>query len=227
MKNGKLYKGLIALIGLVMINAGIFLMIHEYFLTFWISYGFLMIAVLLNILIHVFATDTRTVMFGHSLRAIATTYLIVEFVAAVIFFIFSPFLALPAFIIQVIILAAFGICYINVFMTSSATAKQQELRGRDIMNFKYILEQMRNVQQKVPYGASYRKVVEHAYDSLASGQVRSSAEAEMTERAIIEEIDLLGRAVNTENDSDIIACCKKIEQLSEERNQKLHMKELF
>lgn len=227
MNNGKLYKGLIALIGLIVVNVGIFLMIHEYFLTFWISYGFLMVALLLNIAVHVFATETQPLIFGYSLGAIAIVYLVVEAIAAVIFFILSPLVTLPAFIIQVIILVAFGICYIQVLMTSSATARQQEIRGRDILNFKYILEQMQSVQKKVPYAASYKKALEHACDSLASGQVKSTAEAEPIERAILEEIRSLKALVDEEKEEDILASCKKIEQLSEERKQKLRLREPF
>lgn len=227
MNNGKIYKGLIALIGLIVVNAGIFLLIHEYSLTFWISYGFLMVSILLNIAVYVFAAGKQPLLFGYSLGAIAGVYLAAECVAAVIFFVLSPFLTLAAFIVQVLILVAFGICYIQVLMMSSATAKQQEIRGRDIMKFKHILEQMQSVQRKVPYAAAYRKTIEHAGDSLASGQVKSTAEAEQIEGAILDQIRLLDKAVETKNEAAIEESCREIERLSEERKQVLHMRAPF
>lgn len=227
MKNGKLFRGLIALIGLLAANLGIFLLIHRYFLTFWISYGFLMVAILINIFVYVFATSKKPLIFGYSLGAVATVYLVAELVAAVVFFTLSPFFTLLAFLVQLLILVAFGICYLQVLMTGAATAKQQEVRGRDIMNFKYILEQMRRVQQKVPYEAVYKKTVEHAYDSLASGQVRSASEAETIERKILDEIHQLDAAVSEGNEEEILAGCLKLERLAEERKEVLNMRAPF
>lgn len=227
MKNGKIFRGLIALVGLLVANIGIFVFIHKYFLTFWISYGFLMAAFLVNICVHIFVKNTKPLIFGYSLGAVAAVYLIAEIIAAVIFFALSPFAALPAFLVQLIILVAFGICYLQVLMTSAATARQQEIRGRDIMNFKDVLERMRSVQSKIPYEAPYKKTVEHAYDSLAGGQVRSNREADEIERKILDEIHRLDAAVSAANEEEICAGCVKLERLAEERKEVLNRRELF
>lgn len=105
--------------------------------------------------------------------------------------------------------------------------EQEEIRGREISNFKYTLECMKRVQSKIEYSASYKKTVEHAYDSLASGQTASSPDVEELEKSILDAIEELDAVVDSKDEQKIAEACAKIEKLAGERKARLAGNQLF
>lgn len=223
----KMYKGLIALIAMIAANVGVFLLVKHFTPLFWINYSFAMIACILTIFINIFSLDKEKPIFGYTLAAVSWAYLIVELIVAFVFSKLLPFFILPAFLIQLFILAAFGICYLQVKMVNESIKDRQAVRGNEILNFKYILEKMKEVQRKIAYSESYRKTVEHVYDSLASGQTKSNDMAGEVERAILGKISELDAAVEKHADEEVLAVCREIERLSEERKRILTLKQNF
>lgn len=224
----KMYKGLIALIAVVVANVGVFLLTDKFTTLFWINYVYAMLACVLTIYVNVFSLEGEKPIFGYTLSAISWVYLIAELVVAFVFSRVTPlsFVILAAFLIQFVLLGAFGIVFLQAKRMNSAIKQQQAERGQDILNFKYILECMQDAQRKIAYDAPYRKVVEHAYDSLASGQVRSYGATEV-EREILDKITLLSQAIDNQSEEEILAAAKEIEKLSEERKRMLRMRPNF
>lgn len=225
--NSKIYKGLIALIAVVAANVGVFLLVERFTPLFWINYVFAMVACILTIFINIFSLDKEKPIFGYTLAAVSWVYLVVELIAAFVFSKILPFSILPAFLVQLFILAAFGICYLQVKMVNESIKEKQAVRGNEILNFKYILETMKDVQRKIAYSEPYRKTVEHTYDSLASGQTKSNDAAAKVEQTILEKIRELDSVVDKHSEEEIQAVCKEIERLSEERKRILTLKKNF
>ena len=86
---------------------------------------------------------------------------------------------------------------------------------------------MKNAMSKVPYDAPYKKTVEHAYDSLASGQTASSPEVQDVETSILEAIEKLDGIIEQGNEEEIVSICKDIEKLAGVRKAKLACKTGF
>ena len=225
--SSKGYKGLIALIAVVAANVGVFLLVKNFSPIFWVNYSFAMIACALTIYINIFSVEKEKPIFGYTLAAVSWAYLIAELVAAIIFTKIFPFFILAAFLVQLFILAAFGICYLQAKLINETIKEQQAIRAVDIMNFKYVLECMRDVQKKIEYSASYRKTVEHAYDALASGQVKSNEMAAEVEKDILNKIKELNVAVEEQAEEKILSTCKEIEYLAEDRKRILRLKNNF
>ena len=222
-----LYKGLIALIAILTANIGIFVLVVEKTVIFWMCYAFLMIAFLLMTYINIFYADKQKLIFGYTVAAITTAYVVVEVIAALLFMFVLKYQFMLAFLTQVVILAVYGIAFIQTIIINDEIKNQQAERNVDIANFKYILENMKAVQRKVEYAAPYRKTLEHAYDSLASGQVRSTPEVSALESSILELIQKLDKAVEVKEEAAIIDICRQIESYSEDRKQKLRQRANF
>lgn len=215
----RLYKGLIALIAILVANIATFLLMSDFTITFWFSYAFGMIAMLLTTYINVFCTHKEKLIFGYTISGVSYLYLVVELVIAILSVVVLSWKPLWVFLIQLIVLATFGIVFLEVLLMHSNIKEQQGERARDILNFKYTLERFKEVQRQIPYSATYRKVVEHSYDALASGQIKSSIEAQDTEIKILDKIEELKKAVGGNEESEIIRVSKEIEDLAEERKR--------
>jgi len=80
---------------------------------------------------------------------------------------------------------------------------------------------------KVPFDAPYKKKVEHAYDSLASGQTVSTPEIEELEKSILDAIRELDDILEKGEEEPILQACDKIEKLAAERKSRLANKANF
>lgn len=223
----KVLKLLVAVVILLTANIGIFAFVTNFFAAFWISYTFAMIACGISIYVEIFSAAKEKLIFRYSISAITYLYLAVAVVAAYIaahIFIFHP---LSAFMLQLTILAAYIVCLLSVMVNNSAIKEQQQMRGRDIENFEYIKNLMNRVIAKVPYQDPDRKMLQHAGDAVASGQVRSSEAAYELERRMISQIESLDRAVSENDRAKISELCGQIESSAEERKRILSQRARF
>lgn len=129
--------------------------------------------------------------------------------------------------LQFCIFAVFLVAFLVVSMHSSHVNEQQATRTTDLMNFKYILDNMKSAASKMEYANPQRKMVMHAYDSLASGQVTSSEQVFDIENSITEAIEELKVAISGKDDEKVEKVCKRIEELSDERKSKLTARRPF
>ena len=66
-----------------------------------------------------------------------------------------------------------------------------------------------------------RKKVEAVYDIIHGSPVKSNNSVRQIELDVIDQIDLLEEAVDSEDSDRITAVCKKITRLADERNRQL------
>jgi hypothetical protein len=223
----KLIKGIIALVILLVANVGIFTIGHRFLATFWISYIFAMIAALLTVYVEIFYAMKEKLIFRYPISAVTFFYLAVELVAAFICTNFFSFWVMFSFLLQLFILAAYIVAFFSVMLHNQTTKEQQEVRGRDIVNFKYIVESMNGVINKMPYSHPKRKLVQHACDALASGQVRSDKSVYDLEQQILSAISGLEQAVKEDNSEKIENLCREIENAADERKRRLSQRAPF
>lgn len=226
MKKG-LMKGLIALIIILFTNIAIFLLLEEFDTTFWICYTFSMLAALITSFIEIFYGKKEALIFRYPVSMVTFLYLIIQLVVSVIAFKFFREHVLMDFLVQLYIFASYLILLLSVFIHNTTTKEQQKARGTDIVNFKIILDRMNSVISKTEYSDAKRKELQHAYDSLASGQVRSNEAAQTVELQIMNLIDLLEEAVTQKQQDNVSDLCRKLEKAAEERKRILLSSKLF
>ena len=221
------YKAFISAIVLVATVVCMFLFAAKYNAVFWVNLAFAIVAVIVATLVIVGVAPSGKRTFGMGVTTYAIAYLVLDLGYAFKTVFVPAFLARRVALVHVVLLAALLIVVILSKAEDEFISEQQEIRGRELANFKYTLECMKKVQSKVEYGAPYRKTVEHAYDSLASGQTSSAAVAEDVERAILDAISELENVVSVKDEAKINEICGKIENLAAERKAKLASKMNF
>lgn len=223
----KSYKALISLIVLIADITCMFLFAGKYNLVFWISLFFSVVAVIFASGVILFLASKEKKVFGMSLTVYALAYLAAALSTSFRYVFLPDILAKKVAFIHVIILAVFLVVVILGKAENEFIDEQQEKRGKELYNFRFTLESMKAVLNKVPHNAAYKKKVEHAYDSLASGQTASMPELEGLEKDILDAINLLDDVVGTEDETAIAQACDSIEKLAAERKQKLATKQNF
>lgn len=221
------YKAFISAIVLVATVVCMFLFAAKYNAVFWVNLAFVIAAVVVATLIIVGVAPNGKRMFGMSVTTYAITYLVLDLSYAFKTVFVPALFARKVALVHVVLLAALLIVVILSKAEDEFISEQQEVRGRELANFKYTLECMKKVQSKVEYGAPYRKIVEHAYDSLASGQTASAPQVEDIEREILDSISELEGVVASKDEAKIKEICDKIEELAADRKAKLASKMNF
>ncbi len=212
-------SAIIMAVALIAINICMFVVLESFTTVFWISFAFSIIAcvVSLFLLFRDTGIGEKKQLYAYILYPVVTYYLIAQIVVALISVHFLEKHVLLSFVLQTVILVVFLITYLIMRRANESVKEQQEIRGRDILSFKAVLESAKSVLAKVDYSASYRKTVQKAVDALASGQVRSTPAAEDVERQIKDQIGELSRAVDDNNEEKITQISRNIERLAEER----------
>lgn len=219
--NRKILKGLIAIVIILVANVGIFILGSNFSAAFWINYIFAMIAALLTVYVEIFFIRKEELIYRYPISTVTYLYLSVELIVVVVTGNFLNQWVLTSFMIQLGMLALYIVALLSVLLHNTATKEQQEIRSKDIVNFRYIVDSMNAVISKMTYADPNRKLLQHAYDSLASGQVKSDMSVYDLEQQIISLIGSLDQAVSNQQQEQIIVSCKQIEAVAEERKRRL------
>ena len=223
----KVMKAIIAGVIILVANVGIFVLGSDFTTTFWIGYVYTMAAALLTVYVEIFFVAKEELIFRYPISTVTFVYLAVQIVSFIICTLLLWRFPLFTFILDLCILAAFIVMLMSVLLHNSTTKEQQAVRAKDIVNFKYILDTMNTVISKVTYADPNRKILIHAYDSLASGQARSDVSVMDLEQQILSYIDQLDKAVSENNAETIKANCDQIEYLAAERKRRLSQRVPF
>ena len=223
----KNYSILTSLVVFIATIVCMFLFATRYNLVFWVNLIFAIIAVLAASFVVIFLTTQRKRFFGITLSAYAGVYLVIALGFAFRFVFIPDILVKKVALVHVIILAVFLVVIILSKGEEAFITEQQEIRSAEIGNFKYALTCMKNAMSKVPFDAPYKKMVEHAYDALASGQTASRPEAEQVEKSILDAISRLDGVLESGNEEEISSACKEIEKLADQRKALLSVKANF
>ncbi len=223
----RIMKGIIAGILILIANVGLFLFSATFTATFWICYFFTMLAAIIATYVEIVHVENKPVMYVYEVSAVTGLYLVVQLIAGSLCRNFLFLFPIRAFFIQFCILAAYLIMLLFVSIHGSHVSEQQQVRGRAQVNFRYILEAMKSAMAKMEYSNPQKKMVQHAYDSLASGQVMSGEVVYDIEQQMIATIDELGKAITAKDDVKVSELCNTLENLADQRKTKLNVKNPF
>jgi len=218
MKNNVM-KGLISLIVILFTNLAVFLILDDFNEAFWICYVFAMIAALITTGVEIFYTKKEALIFKYPVMAVTYLYSIVAIVVAVVTYNLLQDNLLPLFLINLFVFAFYLTVMLGTSIHNNTIKEQQEVRGRDIIAFKYVLDRMQAVIANVKYEDVNYKKMKHAYDSLASGQVQSNDMARVVENKMLDMINMLDEAVNNKNQEMVADLCHQLELAAEERKR--------
>ena len=221
MKNNVM-KGLISLIVILFTNLAVFLILDDFNEAFWICYVFAMIAALITTGVEIFYTKKEALIFKYPVMAVTYLYSIVAIVVAVVTYNLLQDNLLPLFLINLFVFAFYLTVMLGTSIHNNTIKEQQEVRGRDIIAFKYVLDRMQAVIANVKYEDVNYKKMKHAYDSLASGQVQSNDMARVVENKMVDMINMLEDAVKNNNQEMVSDLCQQLELAAEERKRIMH-----
>ena len=218
---GNKFKKLVALIiFLALVNVGLFSLASIRLTSFWISWSFIHVAILIFAIVHIFSVSSQEKMMNaFSESAITVYYLIIEVIAGFVLMINFALIPFAAFVIQAVILAVFVCAYFMLKKTNKSITDREAIRDVDLKHFRYVLEAMQDVQNQVAYTASYKKVVEHAYDAISGSPMRSTKEVYGVEQEIVNLIVALKQEVLADNEDAVKKVCLDIEKKVAERNR--------
>lgn len=223
----KIMKAIIALVIILVANIGIFVLGSDFTASFWIGYVYTMLAAVITTYVEIFFAPKEELIFRYPISTVTFVYLVVQIVAFIIGSLLLWMFPLLVFFVQLCIVAAYIVLFMSVLLHNTTTKEQQEIRAKDIVNFKYILDTMNTVISKVTYVDPSRKLIQHAYDALASGQVKSDLSVMDIEQQILTAIGNLDSAVVEQNAADIKTICDEIEYLAAERKRRLSQRVPF
>ena len=223
----KIMKAIIALVIILVANIGIFVLGSDFTASFWIGYVYTMLAAVITTYVEIFFAPKEELIFRYPISTVTFVYLVVQIVAFIIGSRLLWMFPLLVFFVQLCIVAAYIVLFMSVLLHNTTTKEQQEIRAKDIVNFKYILDTMNTVISKVTYVDPNRKMLQHAYDSLASGQVKSDISVMDIEQQILAAIGRVDLAIGEQNAAEIKAGCDEIEYLAAERKRRLSQRVPF
>lgn len=221
------YKIIIAFLVLIADIACMFLFTKYYHMAFWINLFFSVLAIVFVSGAIILVASREKKVFGMSLTVYALAYLVLALSTAFRTIFIPDILARKVAFFHVLYFFAFLIIFILGKAENEFIGAQQDKRSTELANFRYTLECMKNTMAKVPFDATYKKKVEHAYDSLASGQTASNPDMEDVEKAILESIKQLDEVIASKEEEPIVKACDKIEELAAERKRLLACKVNF
>ncbi len=187
----------------------------------WISYGFIHLSYLLLIIApFLIRKSSSAAVFGFSLYSISSTYFLLEFIVGVIFCLINMESYKPALIVQIIIAGFYAIMLISHLIANESTADSIE---KHEIELKYVKDCSARILHLVDMVSDKktRKKVEAVYDIIHGSPVKSNNSVRQIELDVIDQIDLLEEAVDSEDSDRITAVCKKITRLADERNRQL------
>ena len=220
----KYIKLIIVLALLAGINIGLFALASIRLTSFWISWAFIHIALVIFSCIMIFSvSEQKKLKHAYSESAIATYYLIIELVAGFTMIFNFAFVPVASFVIQAIILAVFVIVFYLLKKMNQSIDRNETERSQNLIHFTILVESMKELLNKVDYSAPYKKAVEHAYDALAGSPAKSSQNAYEIESSILALMDQLKQEISANNEEAIRSICGEIENKVADRNRCLRL----
>ena len=190
---------------------------------FWLSYGFMTFAFVVQIVSMFVAfvpTDVETAFFGIPLASFSVFYLCAELVIGAVFMIFQQVSFTLALIIQILLLAAFLIIAIISVLSANTVQAISDKVKENVFNLKSVLvdiEMMRDSCTDPELKVALRKLSETVkYSDPMSNEAIASVEQRITRKVSELQICLDDNQID-----DAKQVCADLERLYVERNKKL------
>lgn len=225
MKKGKatLGIGLIYLILLGVFNLLAFSIFKTRTSVFWLSYIFMTLAFVVQIvsmLLSFKTADVETAFFGIPLASLSFYYLCAALVTGAVFMIFQVAGFTLAVVIQAVILAAFLIIAIVSLLARDTVQAVDKRVKQTITSHKTILVDVEVLASSCS-DPELQQALNKFADTIKYSDPMSTAAVEPVEQRIMHKISELRTFMNNNQISDALQACKELETLYAERNKKL------
>ncbi|MCH5191701.1 MAG: hypothetical protein J1F23_06000 [Oscillospiraceae bacterium] len=227
MKNNKTKNtvaiGLIYVILLGVFNLLVFTIFKSHSNVFWLSYGFMTLAFVVQIVsmfLSFKTADVETAFFGIPLASFSVFYLCAELVIGALFMIFQMASITLALVIQVLVLAVFLIIAIISLLARDTVQQIGDTVKEHVSNLKSVLVDVEMIMDSCTdpeLKASLRKLSETV---KYSDPISNEAVADVEQR-IMRKISELRINIDDNQIEDAKQSCADLERLYVERNKKL------
>jgi hypothetical protein len=210
--------------------------------TIWISYGFIHFAYALLLLTPLFIKrGSASYIYSRPIYAITISYFLTELITGITLIlrasviinttydspVITFFLAIPdsfshTVIIHVILTGIFLAWLISNLIANEHTANSVQRRKMELQYVKESSSRINSILRQVTNKPAAKKI-ERVYDLIHSSPVKSSTGVHSLEEEIIDNISLLENAVKQDNIEQVGLITDKIQQLAENRNNKLKL----
>lgn len=223
MKKTQILWWAIRLIFIIVFNVVVFLIIEDFTMSFWVSYGFIHFAYLMLLFSSLSSPRVKDkFVFGYPLIYLSIFYFVLEFLIGIIFMIFKTATFNVSFIPQFILAAIFGIIYIfNMIGNETSIASEKE-SARNIFFIKNATSEINLLMSQVS-DIPLRKRLEKLYDSIRSSQVKSDPALAGIEANIMVKIEKIREQISERDFKNVIITIDEIMALVSERNSKIAM----
>lgn len=215
--------GLIYVILLGVFNLLVFTISKNHSPVFWLSYGcmtFAFVVQILSMFLSFKTADVETVFFGIPLASFSIYYLAAELVIGTLFMIFQQASFLLALVIQVLVLAAFLIIAIISLLARDTVQEIGNNIKEKVSDLKSVLidvEMMRDSCGDPELKEKLRRLSE----TIRYSDPMSNEAVENVEARIQRKVSELRSYLDDNQTADAAQACKELEMLYIERNKKL------
>lgn len=215
--------GLIYAILLGVFNLLVFTIFKTHTSVFWLSYAFMTLAFVVQIVsmfLSFRTADVETAFFGIPLASFSIYYLCAALIVGTIFMVFQNAGFTLAMVIQVLILAAFLIIAIISLLARDTVQAIGENVKQNINNHKSILVDIEMLESSCS-NPELKQALAKLADTVKYSDPMSTAAIELVEQRIMRKISELRVSMDNEQTSEALNACKDLELLYVERNKKL------
>lgn len=215
--------GLIYVILLGVFNLLVFTIFKTRTDVFWLSYAFMTIAFIVQIVsmfLSFKTADVEAAFFGIPLASFSIYYLCASLVVGAAFMIFQNAGFTLAMVIQVLILAAFLIVAITSLLARDTVQAIGDNVKQNVTNLKSVLVDVEMLASSCT-DPELKQALNKLVDTVKYSDPMSTAAIELVEQRIMRKISELRVSMDNNQIPDALRVCKDLEMLYVERNKKL------
>lgn len=215
--------GLIYVILLGVFNLLVFTIFKTRTDVFWLSYAFMTIAFIVQIVsmfLSFKTADVEAAFFGIPLASFSIYYLCASLVVGAAFMIFQNAGFTLAMVIQVLILAAFLIVAITSLLARDTVQAIGDNVKQNVTNLKSVLVDVEMLASSCT-DPELKQALNKLVDTVKYSDPMSTAAIELVEQRIMRKISELRVSMDNNQIPDALRACKDLEMLYVERNKKL------
>ena len=190
---------------------------------FWLSYAFMTVAFIVQIVsmfLSFKTVDVEAVFFGIPLASFSIYYLCASLVVGAVFMIFQNAGFTLAMVIQALILAAFLIVAIVSLLARDTVKAIGDNVKQNVTNLKSILVDIEMLASSCTE-PELKQALNKLADTVKYSDPMSTAAIDLVEQRIMRKISELRVSMDNNQIPDALQACKDLEMLYVERNKKL------
>lgn len=215
--------GLIYVILLGVFNLLVFTIFKTHTSVFWLSYVFMTLAFVVQIVsmfLSFKTADVETAFFGIPLASFSIYYLCAALIVGAIFMAFQNVGFTLAIVIQVLILAAFLVVAIISLLARDTVQAIGENVKQNVTNHKSILVDVEMLESSCA-DPELKQALAKLVDTVKYSDPMTTEAIELVEQRIMRKLSELRVSMDNDQIVDALNACKALELLYVERNKKL------